>query len=418
MIPRIALLLSAVLLVNGCVFRTIQGNIESSSVHYNRALEKSENEMLLLNIVRSKERRPMYISGISKVTGSIKDELTLSATLPFSRYTDMTKTRVGTPGGTFNLNPNYDVNMLNTQDFMRGFLTPLDSKTLVFYWEQGWAPELLLYLFVGKVQEGNNPPKLNRPSVEMFVDFQSWVKNFVKSKPQVLAFKSCEKVGPKLDRKELGGLENLLTAAEDGLKIEELSEGGFNYYQLTKRTPDVALVGGGQDLEVIRNELESCEKPQSRRLPGEMAVREGHGSDGAKDKNKDKSKNEKAANAVILSLRAPEGIVYYLGELMRQKSPVTSRMHQNLYDCDDKKNQEECKEEAIFAAQEDQAFHCDAIVDVDYEGKRYIVPGGKKPACSSPGRSMQTMSLLSELISLQKSAKDLPTTSVVRVVGQ
>ena len=40
-----------------------------------------------------------------------------------------------------------------------------------------------------------------------------------------------------------------------------------------------------------------------------------------------------------------------------------------------------------------------------------------KVSCD-PGRSMEALTVISQLIALQKSAKDLPTTSVVRVVGQ
>jgi hypothetical protein len=40
----------------------------------------------------------------------------------------------------------------------------------------------------------------------------------------------------------------------------------------------------------------------------------------------------------------------------------------------------------------------------------------REPSCES-GRSMQALRLLSQVMSLQKSAKDLPTPALVRVIG-
>ena len=74
------------------------------------------------------------------------------------------------------------------------------------------------------------------------------------------------------------------------------------------------------------------------------------------------------------------------------------------------------------------------ILAVRYEGERYVIPRESgpyegcepaedakrrfSPVACAPGRSMQSLSLVNQLISLQKSAKDLPGTGVIRTIGQ
>ncbi len=148
-----------------------------------------------------------------------------------------------------------------------------------------------------------------------------------------------------------------------------------------------------------------------------------------------------------LFLRAPEGILYYLGELMR----VEER---------EQFVPEICIEdhlEPLFVAflrpkpNDGSEGKCPAIVSVQYNEAEFIIPNAQKgsspPAtgdfqcpksedeargiesgrkyvkgignlnCSS-GRSMQALSLLTQLIALQKSAKDAPTTTVIRAISQ
>jgi hypothetical protein len=154
-----------------------------------------------------------------------------------------------------------------------------------------------------------------------------------------------------------------------------------------------------------------------------------------------------------LFLRAPEGILYYLGELMRveEKEGFVPEI---------------CIEdhlEPLFVAFSrskaggSSENKCPAIVSVQYDGSEFIIPdtrtSGSRPAtgdfqcpkidavntadqkqaapesgrkyiqglenlsCSS-GRTMQALSLLTQLIALQKSAKDTPTTTVIRAISQ
>ena len=55
-------------------------------------------------------------------------------------------------GATVSANPTYSLAVLDTQEFMRGFLSPLGKSLLAYYWNQGWPREFLIYLMVERVE--------------------------------------------------------------------------------------------------------------------------------------------------------------------------------------------------------------------------------------------------------------------------
>src|ERR1700688_938859 len=63
----------------GCVSRQLAPTV----VSYNLAVEQAQNEVLLLNAIRAEHHLPMYLTDISKITGSIRRDVTASVALPF-----------------------------------------------------------------------------------------------------------------------------------------------------------------------------------------------------------------------------------------------------------------------------------------------------------------------------------------------
>ncbi len=122
-------------------------------------------------------------------------------------------------------------------------------------------------------------------------------------------------------------------------------------------------------------------------------------------------------------IRSPEAILYYLGQHMRveEEQGVMPEIcvQGNL--------------QPIFNAV-GGAGCGQGIVSVRYDGARYVIPREARehaacvagedakrrfsPVACVAGRSMQSLSLLNQLIALQKSAKDLPGTGLIRTVGQ
>jgi hypothetical protein len=129
-----------------------------------------------------------------------------------------------------------------------------------------------------------------------------------------------------------------------------------------------------------------------------------------------------ARMTITLFLRSPEAILYYLGELAR----IEEDQGKAFYVCIGGKL------EPLFVVQRRGGCRKSLVEVTNGDGVAYSIPVNESSApvlrCDkisemrdltcNPGRSMEALTIVSQLISLQKSAKDLPTTSVVRVVGQ
>jgi hypothetical protein len=147
--------------------------------------------------------------------------------------------------------------------------------------------------------------------------------------------------------------------------------------------------------------------------------------------------------------RSTEGILYYLGEVTRRRLFTefggTSRTTQvktglrygtfPLSDCDDRENGAswESKSDLVHLSRRRAgtrpagSYYCenlfvleadgaspDQVIGVTYDGKHFGIPRD----ANKSGRTLQVLELVKQLLALNTSAKQLPTTSVISVIGQ
>ncbi len=140
--------------------------------------------------------------------------------------------------------------------------------------------------------------------------------------------------------------------------------------------------------------------------------------------------------------RSTEGILYYLGEITRRRlaperaAPrviqAKAGLHYGTYPLRDCSSQEPITEiaplsnlpryrfdaaipircENIFVVNEGPSFG-NSVVSVTYNGQIYSVPHDRKIG----GRSSQVVELVKQVLNLNTSAKQLPSTTVISVVG-
>ncbi len=250
---RVSVILSLLVIpLTGCI---VNRAISANAVADNLAVEKAQNEMLLLNVLRAKDHLPMYLTGISKITGSVKAEASLNPTVPFGSVTggggDLeTGTRthyMAAATATYNWNPSFDVNVLDTSEFMRGFLTPITGDTFAYYWNQDYPPELLFHLLVQKIQIRvkrdvcdtknlalrqvdeyifHNHPDASDPDLIQLKQFTQLVNQLIQQHPYFGGGDS-EPLEPELTKDEALRSRAIIEALKDG-------------YTLNKQSPAVA----------------------------------------------------------------------------------------------------------------------------------------------------------------------------------
>lgn len=409
------------------------------AVSFNLTVEKAQNEMLLLNVIRAKDRLPMYMTGISSLTGNVQTTLSTGMGASYTRSKGIgldTITRSVTPsaGATLSTNPTFSLAVLDTQEFMRGFLSPVGMETLDYYWGQGWPRSLLLYLLVQRVeiestsgapQVWENYPESEDPELRKVKRFGCWLSRFLARNPRIETVTVTENVGPQLSKDEVSDVAKLVQIAKEGLILSQV--GNQDVYQLQRlRTATRFALGPKPSQPGSPNRSSDCADAGASSGPPETpaadASRQGKPDEQVMAAGQIRVKTT-GSGALTLFLRSPEGVIYYLGELMRSANRKDSP--KIPYFCLQSHLQ------PLFVALP-TGLCKETLLEADAGRGGFSVPagqGGAQAPCEEgeiwledatkcePGRSMQSLRLLSQLMSLQKSAKDLPSTAVVRVIN-
>lgn len=114
---------------------------------------------------------------------------------------------------------------------------------------------------------------------------------------------------------------------------------------------------------------------------------------------------------IELTLRSVEGVLYYLGEYVRDPA-----LSPKLYG-------RPCARDTlqpcipVIRVEPKGALSAEALAEVTYRGRKYVAPLSGSSIGVEAGRSSQTISLVQQLLNLHRTSKDLPVTPVVRVAN-
>lgn len=428
-------------MATGCI---VNKAIPASAIADNLAVEKAQNEMLLLNVLRGKDHNPMVVTGISKITGSIKAEATLGATIPVGSFrgdgSRSASNYVASPGATYNWNPSFDVNVFDTSEFMHGFLTPVSVDVLAYYWNLGFYPEVLLNLMVlkvdvKKVSGCGDVSKKKKDVVELILPnnhewgdtdpvelkrFGIWIDHFLEKANPYFVEGKAERLGPEFEAPE--AQRALIKGLKEGLTLAEAKGGKFQFERVAPPRQILTVEGGDKTLEFLYNWTELGFKGARRREGDERDCPSATTGGASVQLMQSEPANGDDRYSITFFLRSPEAILYYLGELAR----IEEKRKETAYYCLGGKLQ------PLFVVL--RGGECDekkSVQATSADGVSYAIPVPADPpsecCCKKTewakvtcdgGRSMEALTVVAQLIALQKSAKDLPTTSVVRVVGQ
>jgi hypothetical protein len=361
-----------------------------------------------------------------------------------------------------------------TEEFYRGILGPLSPGIIVHYLRQGFPPDLLSHLVIRQLQfrlkvvDGAEktirtidlPPFVNSPDdADKAGDFAEMLKcwrldTVMKATDAVrvaapaigdLSGVSADVLARIKRVKDPDGIHRFYLEVSPGRNepVLALVETGWpeckrrDVFEATVKglTPGLPAAagagpaprGGGTGTDIITNEggesvtfVAKTGDPVSS--PGAQQISDGVGPTDVLTLSRESERlnrllpdTYKAVVEIDITFRSAEGILYYLGEYVRNeaRSPKLRR------DEDDK---EACvRPEEMFCIPivrvlpASQIRSSDRLIDVLYRGRRYAVPIAGARLTERSGRSSQTISLVQQLLNLHRSSKDLPFTPLVRV---
>jgi hypothetical protein len=131
----------------GCAATTPTSKV---AVDYNRIFAKARNEVLVTNILRASEREPLQFSTMGSVTGGVRNSGSIDlsiASLVGKGATILSPDILVNEG----INPTVSIVPLSNKEFTEGILRPVTLDEINYFIGQGWDKELILELVVGGI---------------------------------------------------------------------------------------------------------------------------------------------------------------------------------------------------------------------------------------------------------------------------
>lgn len=164
--------LAAVL--GGCAATTPTSKV---AVDYNRIFAKARNEVLLTNILRASEREPLQFSTMGSVTGGVRNSGSIDlsiASLVGKGATILSPDILVNEG----INPTVSIVPLSNKDFTEGILRPVTVDEINYFINQGWDKELILELVVGGIVCPDGKVVFNRGDPSADAQYEAFAAMF------------------------------------------------------------------------------------------------------------------------------------------------------------------------------------------------------------------------------------------------
>lgn len=420
LIARFIAVLAVALSNFGCV---LTDKFQDRTLEYNYQAAYNKGSMLLSNVMRAAYALPLQFSELSTVTGQAAAQASVSSTLPFklSAPTPPTLTGTATPGAGISGNSTFAVANLNTKEFYSGLQTPISKAQISFYLRTGFPADVLLPLVISTMEiERPNGVKVrmnnSAQSQATFRRFNSALAILIASGLTTEDIPSAEPLGPILSRNEAAHpliQAQLVAAGEDAPRLQP-DKNGFKLARSSKAAQFCfdPLIARGRHHYADGDVVSITKAAQRGKMKVPLIVEGGRDRVDAtfivypEDFCGNKAPSPKDIVKLKITTRSLEGILTYLGEIVRTElglaaEPVSLEL-------------------TALDGSQYRLFHVEPhsgasnAIWTYHNGVAYSI----KPDPTGVNASSRVFQLLTDLMALQSSSKNLPSPTVVSIVGQ
>lgn len=397
-------------LLSGC---SAARYVSDTSINYNAVIENVSNNDIVANILRGRDRIPLYFTDLSQIRGSYTVGAAAQAGFPLGPLRAST-TRDNVQLGTVSIqeNPSFDFAPLNTKQFTQGMLEQLSLNEVQHYISRDI--EMILQLAVGQIdqltiqKQKDGSTKIiqitSLPDDQVQTKVQHWSSctGIECRQPRVNVVSDSTEVSPTIPESSFQNPSFLYTiqqAAAAGLKVEH----NGNQYRLAKSSSRtilcVASDANPMQYMALGVAVGSVVNGASLQLPQDDSdcTRTSTGS------TKSPTAKQPAITRVVtvVHFRSPEAIFYYLGKLVNDLHNPLRFYVQPATEFDQR---------AAANADPSCAASTKPQMDIMYRGTRYFV--GQESKCD---QTTNILIILSDLLNLHRDANEIPTTKTVTV---
>jgi hypothetical protein len=260
----------------------------------------------------------------------------------------------------------------------------------------------MLYLIIDRIEVVDDKGKVirtidNYPGINQFSEFGEVVDGFIGDNLKTETVTDIVNLGPSIAANDIKNADLQMRIDQAGLLLERDARGDF---RLRKRVNSVRFCyEGGDGPDRCSATQEERERPRNT-----AAGKDGAPAVDAKSFLLSPKQQQFARYRYRIFPRSTEAIIYYLGEIIRfQNSDPSGKTLVRV------PVGRRGDSEPLFVLSPGGVS--DPLATINYRGTSYSAP-------AQGTRTAQVVNIVRQLISLNRSAKDIPTTNVLTVVGQ
>ena len=154
------IIVAACLVSTGCILGP--ASLQHSRLNYNRAVQRTSREELLLNLVRMRYHESEEFLGVSSITGQYTYDADLFGS---ARWRSGTPTeRFGSVGVGAQSRPTIVYSPEQGKEFNQRKLSPVSVETLDLLASKGWAVDRVLRLTIRNINDVDNATSAGGPT--------------------------------------------------------------------------------------------------------------------------------------------------------------------------------------------------------------------------------------------------------------
>ena len=170
---NVVLAIAAVLLVGGCSSLGPSA-LKGERINYNLALQQTNDEQMLLNLVRLKYRDTPIFLEVSSISAQLSFEAGIEAGAELKERAP----NIFNLGGhtVYSTQPTITYSSLRGDDFIKRFLSPISLDTIMLLYKSGWSLKRILRLCVQRLNDVENAVRASGPTPEKIPEYQEFAK--------------------------------------------------------------------------------------------------------------------------------------------------------------------------------------------------------------------------------------------------
>jgi hypothetical protein len=169
-----AMMIPLILTLSGCAHLGPE-SIKGNRLDYNVAIQQTNDQELLLNLVRLRYRDRMYFMNVERVVSGMELNRSLGASATLPPHDDATLS-LSPVSVAYNEKPSIFYTPLEGEKFVHQMLTPISLETLLLLTRSGWSIERVFMLSLQEMNGLKNAPSASGPTPEREPEYREFLE--------------------------------------------------------------------------------------------------------------------------------------------------------------------------------------------------------------------------------------------------